>query len=165
MKKRESAFSDREKVLIRELQGDIPLVPAPFDCIGEKAGFSEDELLGKIKKWREEGLIRRFGAVLSHYQAGIASNVMIVWKVPKNRSQEVGKTMASFSQVSHCYERPVFSEWPYNLFTMVHAGSRDECRQIAQDIADKTGIKDYRLLFSTKEYKKSSMAYFNEAGQ
>ena len=160
-----SAFSDREKVLIKELQGDIPLVSAPFTGIGEKAGFSEDELLASIRRWQKEGIIRRFGAVLRHYQAGIASNVMIVWKVPKNRSQEVGKVMASFPQVSHCYERPVFPEWPYNLFTMVHARSRDECRQIAQDIADKTGIKDYQLLFSTKEYKKSSMVYFDESEQ
>jgi DNA-binding Lrp family transcriptional regulator len=70
--------------------------------------------------------------------------------------------MAGVPQVSHCYERPLSTEWHYNLYTMLHAKSRESCRKIAQEISRKTGIKDYRLLYSTKEFKKTSMRYFNE---
>jgi len=153
-------FSEQEKRLIGELQQDIPVVNEPFAEIGKRVGLSGEQVLEKIQSWKREGLIRRFGSVLRHYKAGIATNVMIVWKVPAQRTPEVGPIMASFAAVSHCYERPVLPDWPYNLYTMVHATGKDECRQIAGEIARKTGIDDYQLLFSSKEYKKSSMEYF-----
>lgn len=164
VKEKESVPTERERVLIKELAGDISLSSTPFLEIGEKAGFSPEAVLQNVGKWKKEGLIRRFGAVLGHYQAGISSNVMIVWKAPKNKSKEIGEIMASFPAVSHCYERPGFPQWPYNLYTMVHGKSRNECRQVAEAISEKTGIKEYQLLFSAKEYKKSSMSYFGESG-
>jgi DNA-binding Lrp family transcriptional regulator len=159
MKGNKPAFSEQEKQLIRELQGDIPIVSMPFYEIGKRVGVSEGQVMDTIKRWKKEGLIRRFGSVLRHYKAGIATNAMIVWSVPNDRTMEVGPVMASFSQVSHCYERPVLPQWSYNIYTMVHAGSKEECQAIAEKIAEKTGIDDYQMLFSTKEYKKSSMQY------
>ena len=164
VREKESVLTERERALIKELAGDIRLSSTPFSEIGEKAGFSPEEVLQSVGKWKKEGLIRRFGAVLGHYQAGISSNVMIVWKVPKNKSKEIGEIMASFSAVSHCYERPSFPQWPYNLYTMVHGKSRNECWRVAEAISEETGIKEYQLLFSAKEYKKTSMSYFGESG-
>lgn len=161
--KEELVLTDQEKALIRGLQGDIALDPAPFRKIGESVGFSEAQVLEKICSWKAKGVIRRFGAALKHHKAGIAANAMVVWKVPIERTRDVGKIMASFSEVSHCYERPVFPEWPYNMYTMVHGASISQCEQIASSISKKTGIKDFQMLFSTKEYKKSSMKYFAES--
>jgi len=153
-------FTEQEKALIRELQEDVASISAPFKSIGDKVGLSEEEVIAKIRDWKEKGIIRRFGAAIKHHKAGITANVMVVWKVPVEKAKEIGSIMASHPAVSHCYERPVFPQWPYNLFTMVHGKSTDECRKIADEISDKTGIKDFKLLFSTKEYKKSSMKYF-----
>ncbi len=158
---REPAFTEQQKALIRELQEDILLKSAPFAEIGRRIGYSEEQVISQIKVWKQEGLIRRFGSVLRHYRAGIATNVMIVWNVPVERMAKIGPVVASFSEVSHCYQRPVLPQWPYNLYAMVHARSTDECKRIAEKIAHQTGINDYQLLFSTREYKKTSMKYFD----
>jgi hypothetical protein len=43
---------------------------------------------------------------------------------------------------------------------MIHAGSKEACYGIAEKISEKVGVKDYALLFSKKEFKKTSMQYF-----
>jgi DNA-binding Lrp family transcriptional regulator len=68
--------------------------------------------------------------------------------------------MASFPAVSHCYLRPEHPRWPYNLYTMIHGRNPEDCRSTAKKMARETGIRKYRLLFSKKEHKKSSMNYF-----
>lgn len=153
-------LSELDKKIVRALQDDLPLTSEPFVEIATKLGITEEELLKKIKTFTEEGIIRRFGAAIRHREAGFTANAMVVWNVEDERTLEVGKMMASFSEVSHCYERPRYPDWPYNLFTMVHGKSREECEQIAKKIAATTNITNYRLLFSTDELKKTSMKYF-----
>ena len=104
--------------------------------------------------------MRRFSAVLHHRRAGFRSNAMAVWKVPSERSVEVGNIMAQSRWVTHCYERPTFPDWPYTHFTMIHATTDEQCEQVARDISKETGISDYRLLYSTREYKKTRVRYF-----
>ena len=151
-----------DKKIIYELSGDLPIAINPYGIIAQKLGINESILLKKIKEFKKKGLIRRFGATLAHRMAGFSANSMAVWYVPEEQARKVGRIMAEFPQVSHCYERPLSPEWHYNLYTMLHAKSRKACRKIAQEISRKTGIKDYRLLYSTKEFKKTSMRYFNE---
>ena len=76
--------------------------------------------------------MRRFAAVLRHQNAGFTSNGMVCWKVPEERIREVGELAASFPQVSHCYQRPTYPDWPYSLFSMVHSRSDEKCRSIAR---------------------------------
>jgi hypothetical protein len=87
---------------------------------------------------------------------------MIVWKVPPERSEEVGVTMAQHSAVTHCYQRPTFPDWPYTHFTMVHATSPEGCEEIEREISDATGITERLRLYSTREYKKTRVRYFVE---
>lgn len=134
----------------------------PFETIAAKLGMSEEKLIGRIKQFVEDGRIRRFGAVVRHQDLGYVANAMVVWNVPDHRIQEVGPVMASFEEVTHCYQRPRRPIWPYNFYTMVHGQTREECVQAAQRIARATRLKQYRLLFSTAELKKSSMRYFEE---
>lgn len=103
--------------------------------------------------------MRRFGAILRHHQAGFTANGMSVWNIPDMQVERVGTLMAEFPEVSHCYQRPRLPDWRYNLFAMIHGRSENECRQIAERIAAATGIDDYDMLFSTREFKKSSMQY------
>jgi len=157
----EVILTEVEKNIIREIQGDIPLY-LPFETIADKLGIEVEELLEKIQKMKVQGTIRRFGAIVRHRNLGFRANAMGVWVVPDNRAEEVGIKMAAFPQVSHCYQRPVRPGWPYNLFTMIHGKSAGECEKTAKLISEKTGIKDYCLLYSTRELKKASMKYFTE---
>lgn len=156
----EPIFDETDKGLIRHLQGDIPLTERPFREIAEKMGISESALIERARQFKEKGYIRRFGATLRHRQAGFSANGMGVWIVPEEDRERVGKIMATFKEVTHCYERPSFEGWPFNLFTMIHGQSKEECFEVAERISGATGITDYKLLFSSREFKKTSMQYF-----
>ncbi|NPV26360.1 MAG: Lrp/AsnC family transcriptional regulator [Firmicutes bacterium] len=157
-------MTELEQRIVRELQEDLPLVPNPFKVIADRLGLTEVELLDKIRELQACGIIRRFGAVLRHREAGIEANAMVVWRVPPERVEEVGVQMAAFSAVSHCYARLTYPDWPYSLFTMIHGRDRQQCQQITEEIARTVGIEDYQLLFSTAELKKTSMRYFVKEG-
>lgn len=149
-----------EKKVCSLIQGDIPLTSRPFLEIGKEVGKSEEEVIKIIEDLKARGIIRKFGAVLGHRRAGFKANGMVVWNVPEGERERVGRIMASFREVTHCYERPTLDGWRYSLFTMVHGKTREECIKIAERISEATGIKDYRVLFSTREFKKKSMEYF-----
>ena len=149
-----------DKSIIRHIQGDIPLEPRPFAAIANEIGILEEELIGRIHKLKQKGIIRRFGATLRHQIAGFMANAMVAWAVPEDRIDEIGEALSSFREVSHCYQRIPQKGWHFNLYTMIHADTRERCHEIAKKMAELVGIDDYLLLFSEKEYKKTSMRYF-----
>jgi DNA-binding Lrp family transcriptional regulator len=156
-------IKDIDKDIMRCLQDSIPGSMRPYADIAEKVGLAEDEVIEKIRFFKEKGWIRRYGATLRHQKAGFTANGMGVWPVPdESKREELGTIMAEFREVSHCYERPSFDDWPYHLFTMMHGESREEVEEIAKRISEKVGIKDYFVLFSAREFKKSSMRYFGD---
>lgn len=159
---KQTLLSAEDKKLIRQIQGDLPIFPTPFAPLAEKIGRPEGDLLRRVRGLLRQGVIRRFGAILRHQQAGYRGNAMVVWKVPEDQILRVSKTMASFASVSHCYLRSSLPHWPFNLYTMVHGCSEKDCHMTAWKISKKTGIKNYRLLFSRQEHKKSSMRYFEK---
>lgn len=154
-------LSSLEKRIVRELQ-DLPLIPRPYALIASRLGIEEEELLVILRRFQEEGLMRRVAGVLRHLEAGITENALVVWEVPGERVKEVGRIFASFPEVTHCYQRLPREGWPYNLFTMLHGTSREKCSQVATRLAHAAGVFNYRLLFSTQELKKISMNYFQE---
>jgi len=153
-------FTTLEKRLIAELQGDLPDSLRPYQIIAQKLGVTEQWVLRKVEEWFRKGYIRRIGAILYHRQVGFKANTMVVWKVPKNQVYQVGEIMASFPEISHCYERVTYPNWQYNLYTMIHGKTKKDCEQIVKRIGQKTGISDYQLLYSRREFKKQSMQYF-----
>jgi len=155
-------LSELDKKIIRELQQDMPVVPRPFEKVAEKLGITEEEILEKIKFYKEKGYIRRFGAALRHREMGLTANPMIVMKVSDDIVEKVGKQVASFSQVTHCYQRPPQPEFPFNLFAMIHCPTKEECEQLAKKIVESVDVEDYKLLYSTQELKKTSMKYFHD---
>lgn len=153
-------LTERDKQIIRELQDGLPLVARPFKVMAGKLGMTEEDLINRIKKFIEEGQLRRFGAAVRHQDLGYVANAMVVWDVPDDRVLDTGRKMAGFAEVTHCYQRPRRPGWPYNLFTVVHGRTREECIRTAERLSRATGMQNYRLLFSTAELKKSSMRYF-----
>ncbi len=151
-----------EKELIKIVQEDIPKSHRPFQKIAIKLNISEEEVLNILKKLKDKGIIRRFGAILRHQKAGLKENGMIVWNIPDEKVKEIGEKFAQFKEVTHCYERPRFKGWNYNVYTMVHGKSKEEIENFAKKLSKISGINDYRILYSIKEFKKSSMKYFLE---
>jgi DNA-binding Lrp family transcriptional regulator len=100
--------------------------------------------------------------VLRHRQVGFDANGMACFAVPEDRIEDAGRRAAQFSQVSHCYHRKSHPEWPYPLFAMVHARDRDACARIVSEIAETIGCRDYRILYSSREFKKERVKYFVE---
>lgn len=153
-------LTERDRALIRELQEDLPTIKRPFAPMAARLGVSPADIFAWLNEMTELGYMRRFAAILRHQRAGFTANGMSVFKVPEPRIDEVGPIAASFPQVSHCYRRPVYEDWPYNLFAMIHARSVENCEQIAADIAREIGIDDYMILYSTEEFKKTRVRYF-----
>jgi len=154
--------TEEDKNYIRELQKDLEITERPFLEAAKKLGITEEELFEKAKYYEEIGVMRRFAAILRHREAGFLSNGMIVWKVPEERIEEVGAKLGAFPQVSHCYQRPVYPDWPYNVFSMVHCKSDDDAGVIAKQIEGQIDVHDYRILFSSREFKKTRVEYFVE---
>jgi siroheme decarboxylase len=153
-------LTELDKKVISRLQRDLPLEPRPYAAVAAGVGISEEELLQKIEGYLADGTMRRFGTILRHHKAGYAANAMCGWNVPASQVEKVGAIMASFIEASHVYQRPTYPDWPYNLFTMLHGKTKEELERTAQEISHSTGIADYKLLYSTKEFKKTSMNYF-----
>ncbi len=153
-------IDETDKRVIAAIQGDLPLDPRPFALAAQKVGLPEDEFIRRVKRLKREGIIRRFGATLRHQEAGYGANAMVAWRVPDERIEEVGQALAAFRRVTHCYHRKPAKGWPYNLYTMVHGASEQECRSLAKEMAKKVGIQDFQVLFSQQEFKKTSMQYF-----
>lgn len=153
-------LTELEKKIIASIQEDMAVCERPYRTIAEKINITEAELLERLKDLSRRGVIRRFGATLRHQRAGFSANAMVAWKVDEDRIEEVGQKMATFHQVSHCYRRNPTADWPYNLYTMVHASNEQACRETVQKMSRATSVQDYTLLFSREELKKTSMLYF-----
>jgi len=153
-------LTDLEKKVIASVQEDIAVTARPYRELAERVGVAEEVYLATLSNLCRRGVIRRFGATIRHQRTGFKANAMVAWKVDEARIEEVGKKMASFRQVSHCYRRNPTPKWPYNLYTMIHAGNEDSCRITAQKMARAADVDSYVLLFSRRELKKTSMVYF-----
>ena len=156
------ALDAHEIAVLRELQEDIALEPAPFAAMARRIGTTEDDVIATYGRFVTEGRCRRFAAVLHHRQAGFVANAMSVWKVPEERIDDVGMQMAGFAAVSHCYQRPTYPDWPYNLFGMLHGRTKGDCEEAADAISRETGVTEHAMLYSTKEYKKVRVRYYTE---
>lgn len=156
-------LTELEKKVIASIQGDIPIVPRPYQALAQEIGISEETLIETLQDLTERGIIRRFGATLRHQKSGFQANAMTAWQVAEDRIEAVGRIMASFREVSHCYRRDPAEDWPYNLYTMIHGKDEADCREIARRMSAKSGVETYKLLFSVRELKKISMTYFPDS--
>jgi DNA-binding Lrp family transcriptional regulator len=164
---RDTALTPAEIDFVRVMQRDLPITPTPFVDYAKELGITLPALQALHRQFLDSGKMRRFAAVLHHRQAGFRANAMGVWAVPGDDAEvnRAGELMATFRAVSHCYRRPSYPDWPYNIFTMIHGKSREECAQALAAIAAKTGIRDHGALYSTKEYKKVRVRYFTDDEQ
>jgi DNA-binding Lrp family transcriptional regulator len=159
VQRRDVELSPADRIIINELQQDLPLVPEPFAAMAAKLGMDEAKFLERCRSLQSRGIVRRFSAAVNHRKAGFKANAMTCWTAPPEKVVAAGKRLASLREVSHCYERKVNPLWRYNLFAMIHAMTRDECQEIVDKVSAETGLTDYVMLFSTRELKKTRVKY------
>ena len=153
-------FSEKEIKFIVAMQEDFPLDLHPYEKIAESCGYTEEELLRQARYFQEQGYIRRCAGILHHQKAGFIANAMVVWQIPEDRVKEVAPKLAAYSQVSHCYLRPGYPVFPYNIYTMIHGKSAQDCEAVIEDMENKVGQFPHQYLYSTKEYKKIRLKFF-----
>ncbi len=153
-------MKDKQILILKYLQDDIPYGLNPYKEIAENIGCSETQLLDFIREFQKSGHIRRFCAILRHQEIGYTSNAMCVWQLPEDVVDSVAKLLVERQEISHCYKRQTNVKWDYNLFCMVHGHSKADCENIIKNIADITNEYKYRLIFSTREFKKTSLVLF-----
>jgi DNA-binding Lrp family transcriptional regulator len=149
-----------ERQIVRVLQNDLPLIGEPFREAAGQCGLDVEAMLVRARELLQRHIMRRFAAILHHRKAGYTGNVMVAWSVPEDKVEVLGRQMAQFRAVSHCYQRPTFPEWPFSLFTMVHQKSREACEETVAAISRETGISNYAMLWTVREFKKVRLKYF-----
>jgi len=156
-------YDDFDRAVIRATQGDMPVIPEPYVPAAAELGISVDKLIEHLHGMVARGLLRRVAAILFHRRAGFSANGMGVWKVPEERVLEIGPQMAAIRGISHCYQRPTYEDWPYQLFTMAHGRSKEECDAVLDAVAAATpDLQDRAILYSSTEFKKIRLLYFTD---
>jgi DNA-binding Lrp family transcriptional regulator len=158
------ALTDEQKNFVRLIQDGIAVEPDPYAIIAAKLKWSPSQVVMQIRAWLATGVIRRLGAVVRHRELGFLANGMAVFAVPPERIDEAGRRLAEFSNISHCYQRPPLPDFPYSLYAMVHGKSEEEVREAVGLMAEAVGITEHDVLFSVREFKKTSMRYFVDMG-
>jgi len=149
--------------IIKRAQYDIEFVEEPFKKIITELDIDYDTFFSILQELQDAGIMRRFASILNHRKAGFNANAMVVWDVDEERGEEIGEKAAAFSAVSHCYLRPKYPNWPYNLFTMVHGKTTEETNGIIQEMASEIESKSHMPLYSSREFKKVRIEYFTPA--
>ena len=154
------ALDALDRRLVLATQAGLPLAARPFDALAARLGMPATQVLERMRRLREVGIIRRIAAVPNHYALGYTANAMSVWDVADTQVDRLGAEVGALSFVSHCYRRPrVWPRWPYNLFVMVHGASRDEVREKVAEVSTLLGdcARAHEMLFSTRILKKSGL--------
>lgn len=147
-----------DRRILGRAQDGLPVTRRPFDAWADGLGLEAGELISRLTLLKQRGIIRSIKAILRHRRSGFSSGAMVVWAVPEEQIDRVGRMVASRREISHCYERPGFGE--YNLFSMVHGRTNREILQVIAEVSSSTGIDRYKIYWSVRELKKSSMRYF-----
>jgi DNA-binding Lrp family transcriptional regulator len=149
----------RDAKFFRALQTPLPLIERPFDELARGVDASGAELI-EFAKHHLGGAVRRYVGTLRHRKLGVKENGMVVWRVADDEVQVAGERLAKAPEVSHCYARNPIPNFPYTLYSMVHGPSRESCGEIARALSRETGLGDYSVLFSEREFKKQRLRYF-----
>ena len=156
----ETIIDPEDRRLIVATQSGLPLAPRPYHALAEQLGLTPEDVMARLRRLLEAGIIRRIGAVPNHYALGYTANGMSVWDVADERVDALGEQIGALEFVTHCYRRPRhLPDWPYNLFAMVHGRSREEVEDKVAQIAALLGreCRAHDVLYSSRILKKTGL--------
>ena len=137
-------------------------MPRPFAEIGARLALTEEEVIDRLARLKETGVIRRFGVVVRHHELGYKANAMVVWDAPDHQVSELGRCLAGFDFITLCYRRPRrLPQWRYNLYCMIHGKSREEVLAHLEWMINHCGLQTlpHEVLFSRRRFKQRGAVY------
>ena len=146
--------------IIRATQAGLPLVAAPYDAIAAELGIAPEEVIERLSRMLDAGIVRRIGIVPNHYALGLTLNAMTVWDIDDAVIDRLGTAVGALDFVTHCYARPRrLPHWPYNLFAMVHGATQPEIDRKIAEVAALLGAacRGRDVLVSTRILKKTGL--------
>ena len=155
-----------DRALIKAVEHGLPIASRPYKEIAGQLGSTEQDVIARLQRLIDDGVIKRYGIVVRHKELGYTANGMVVWDIPDEKVDELGLRIGKCSCVTLSYRRPRrLPEWPYNLFTMVHGRSRDEVKQKVEEIVATCGLQEvnHTILFSTRRFKQRGAQYSNNS--
>jgi len=153
-------FIDRQ--LIEVLQDGLATVSRPYALIGKQLNISEEQVIVRLSRLKQLGIIKRLGVIVNHRKLGYQSNAMIVFDVADHLLEQISEHVSQFSFVNLCYLRPRQGvQWPYNLYCMIHGKNREKVLQQLEHLIDSCGMLSINseVLFSRKCYKQRGAIY------
>jgi DNA-binding Lrp family transcriptional regulator len=153
-----AALRPGDRAVLQALTRGLAVVPQPFAALAGELGRGESEVLERIRALAAAGIVSRIGVIVRHRALGWRSNAMVVWQVPEGDVDRAGVALAAAKGVTLCYQRrPDQRHWPFNLYCMIHAKSRDEALATLGRAAAEAGIAEvpHRVLFSVRCFKQT----------
>jgi siroheme decarboxylase len=164
---RRPPVDETDRRLLAAIQRGLPLAPRPFAGIGARLDLTEEEVIGRLARLKENGVIRRFGVVVRHHELGYSANAMVVWDVPDRQVAELGRCLAGFDFITLCYRRPrCLPQWRYNLYCMIHGKHREEVLAHLEWMINRCGLQalPHEVLFSRRRFKQRGAVYALPSG-
>jgi DNA-binding Lrp family transcriptional regulator len=152
--------------LIKTIQHGLPITPRPYEEIGKQIGMAETEVIERISLLKQTGLIKRLGVIVKHQRLGYIANAMVVFNIPDHLVNDIGKSISQARFVNLCYQRPrQGSQWPYNLYCMIHGKSRTKVFQQLQQLTKSCDLDPYdrEILFSKQCFKQRGAIYYSSS--
>jgi len=162
-----AAMAKGDRAILQHLTQGLAIAPRPFAELAATLNRPETEVTGRIKALQAAGIITRLGVIVRHRALGWRSNAMVVWDMPSAAIDQAGPRLASLPGVTLCYERrPVPGQWPYRLYNMIHARSRDEARAVLARARALPELADvaHKVLFSTRCFKQTGALISLQSG-
>lgn len=137
-----------DRKLLNLIQANFPLSPEPYREIGEALGISEEEVLSRIGKMIDSGLIRRLGGIFDSRKLGY-QGTLCAMRVEENLIDKVAAAINSYPGVTHNYLR----EHDYNMWFTAMAQSKEKLEEMLNQIKKDTGINEILVLPAQKLFK------------
>lgn len=157
-----SVLTPREIRVIRRLQTGLPLVGSPYWALARELRMTENELLGILGSFYKRGVLKKISAELKLVPGGTspAETHCLVLRVPEEKEDEIARKLIRLREITHCFKRPSFPEFPYSLHVNFCLKKPDEKDSFLRRMAEEVGPWHYWDLRNLKQYKKGPLWYF-----
>jgi siroheme decarboxylase len=154
-----------DRQLIAAVQNGLPMTSRPYLRIAEQLAITEQEVIQRLAQLKQQGLIKRLGVIVHHRKLGYQANAMVVWNIPDDVVDDIGRRMSQEKFVNLCYQRPRRENWNYNLYCMIHGKSRDTVLAQLQFLIETHALSsfEHQVLFSRRCFKQRGAIYASQS--
>ena len=147
----DASLDSVDKTLLNRIQSDFPIDARPFARIAEELGLSEEQVLNRVHRLRQNDVIRRIGGNFSPDRLGYYSTLCTA-KVPEEKIDLFTRTVNMYAGVTHNYMR----DHEFNIWFTFIAPSRDQIAESLEEISRQTGVSPILNLPATRVFKISA---------